>query len=138
MGYSYQSEVTATTEVTRDPVTGAVTVPIHQDGYGLLSAGAIWKTGGAWTFSLQGSNLADEEYLTTGYVIPVHSACAPASTATRASTACRRATISERQSVRVSGGPRKRPGFSRGTVARCGQRLRYPDRWISPGRLHAQ
>ena len=30
----------------------------------------IWKTGGAWTFSLQGSNLADKEYLTTGYVIP--------------------------------------------------------------------
>jgi iron complex outermembrane receptor protein len=68
--YSYQSEVTATTEVTLDPVTHVVTAPIHQDGYGLLSAGAIWKTGGAWTFALQGSNLNDKAYLTTGYVIP--------------------------------------------------------------------
>ena len=70
LSYSYQSEVTATTEVTVDPITHAVVVPIHQDGYGLLSAGAIWKTGGAWTFALQGSNLNDEKYLTTGYVIP--------------------------------------------------------------------
>jgi iron complex outermembrane receptor protein len=68
--YSYQSEVTATTEVTKDPVTQAVVNPIHQDGYGLLGAGLIWRTGGAWTVSLQGSNLNDEAYLTTGYVIP--------------------------------------------------------------------
>ena len=68
--YSYQSEVTATTEVTVDPVSHAVVEPIHQDGYGLLGAGAIWRTGGAWTFSLQGSNLNDKAYLTTGYVIP--------------------------------------------------------------------
>jgi len=68
--YSYQSEVTATTEVTMDPVTHAVVAPIHQDGYGLFSAGAIYKTGGAWTFSLQGTNLQDKAYLTTGYVIP--------------------------------------------------------------------
>ena len=70
VGYSYQSEVTATTEVTKDPVTLAVVAPIRQDGYGLVSAGAIYKTGGAWSFSLQGSNLADKEFLTTGYVIP--------------------------------------------------------------------
>jgi len=62
IGYSYQSEVTATTEIIR---TGAV--PIRQDGYGLLNAGVIWKLNDAWSFSLQGSNLADEEYLTTGY-----------------------------------------------------------------------
>jgi iron complex outermembrane recepter protein len=31
----------------------------------------IWKSGGPWTLSLQGSNLADEEYRTTGYNIPV-------------------------------------------------------------------
>lgn len=65
VGYSYQSEVTATTEIVR---TGAV--PITQGGYGLVGAGVIWRTGGPWTLSLQGSNLADEEYLTTGYVIP--------------------------------------------------------------------
>jgi iron complex outermembrane receptor protein len=67
VGYSYQSDVVATTEVVRDPVTGATATPISQDGYGLVNAGVIWKFNDAWTFSLQGSNLADEEYLTTGY-----------------------------------------------------------------------
>ena len=70
LGYSYQSDVVATTEVTRDPVTNAVVNPITQEGYGLVNASAIWHTGGAWTFSAHGSNLADEEFLTTGYVIP--------------------------------------------------------------------
>ena len=70
IGYSYQSDVVATTEVTRDPVTQVVTAPITQDGYGLLSAGVIWKTGASWSLSLQGTNLTDEEFLTTGYVIP--------------------------------------------------------------------
>jgi iron complex outermembrane recepter protein len=70
VGYSYQSEVVATTEITEDPVTHARTAPITQDGYGLLNAGVIWKTGGPWTVSLQGTNLADKEYKTTGYVIP--------------------------------------------------------------------
>jgi len=67
IGYSYQSRVVATTEVVRDPVTGATATPISQDGYGLFNAGAIWKLNKAWSFSLQGSNLTDEEYLTTGY-----------------------------------------------------------------------
>ena len=67
LGYSYQSDVVATTEVVRDPVTGVVTQPITQDGYGLVSAGVIWRTGGPWTISLQGSNLTDKEYRTTGY-----------------------------------------------------------------------
>jgi len=67
VGYSYQSSVVATTEVVRDPVTGARATPISQDGYGLLNAGAIWKLNDAWSFSLQGTNLTDEEYLTTGY-----------------------------------------------------------------------
>ncbi|MBW8852204.1 MAG: TonB-dependent receptor [Xanthomonadales bacterium] len=67
VGYSYQSRVVATTEVVRDPVTGARATPISQDGYGLLNAGAIWKLNNAWSFSLQGTNLTDEEYLTTGY-----------------------------------------------------------------------
>ena len=70
LSYSYQTEVTATTEVTVDPVTHAVVEPIHQDAYGLLGAGVIWRTGGCWTFALQGSNLQDEKYLTTGYVLP--------------------------------------------------------------------
>ncbi|HSD17806.1 MAG TPA: TonB-dependent receptor [Thermomonas sp.] len=67
MTYSYQSSVVATTEVVKDPVTGAIVDPITQDGYGLLGAGIIWKPDDAWTVSLQGSNLADEEYRTTGY-----------------------------------------------------------------------
>ncbi len=62
LGYSYQDDVIATTEIIR---SGAV--PITQDGYGLINAGVIWKPSTAWTLSLQGSNLADEEYLTTGY-----------------------------------------------------------------------
>lgn len=67
VGYSYQSDVVATTEVTRDPVTGAVTQPITQDGYGLVNAGVIWSINDAWSMSLQGTNLTDEEYRTTGY-----------------------------------------------------------------------
>ncbi|QNP41909.1 TonB-dependent receptor [Lysobacter solisilvae (ex Woo and Kim 2020)] len=67
VGYSYQSEVVATTEVVRDPITGARTQPITQDGYGLINAGVTWRLNDAWSFSLNGSNLADEEYRTTGY-----------------------------------------------------------------------
>ncbi len=62
VGYSYQDDVVATTEIVR---TGAL--PITQDAYGLVNAGVIWNTGGAWSFSLQGSNLTDKEYRTTGY-----------------------------------------------------------------------
>ena len=62
VGYSYQDDVVATTEIVR---TGAL--PITQDAYGLVNAGVIWNTGGAWSLSLQGSNLTDKEYRTTGY-----------------------------------------------------------------------
>ncbi|MEO5962936.1 MAG: TonB-dependent receptor [Thermomonas sp.] len=67
VGYSYQSRVVATTEVVYDPVTKARVQPITQDGYGLVGAGVIWKPSDVWTVSLQGSNLADKEYRTTGY-----------------------------------------------------------------------
>lgn len=60
VGYSYQSEVWPTTDLS--PV-------IRQDGYGLVNAGVIWKSGGPWSLSLQGSNLTDKEYRTTGYNI---------------------------------------------------------------------
>jgi iron complex outermembrane receptor protein len=70
LGYSYQSEVTATTEVVRDPITGVRTQPITQDGYGLVNANVTWRFDDHWSLALQGSNLADKEYLTTGYVIP--------------------------------------------------------------------
>ncbi|HSM12346.1 MAG TPA: TonB-dependent receptor, partial [Lysobacter sp.] len=60
VGYSYQSEVWPTTDLSP---------AIKQDGYGLVNAGVIWKSGGPWSVSLQGSNLADKEYRTTGYNI---------------------------------------------------------------------
>jgi len=59
--YSYQSEVWPTTDLS--PV-------IRQGGYGLVNAGVIWRLDDSWTFSLQGTNLADTEYRTTGYNIP--------------------------------------------------------------------
>ncbi len=62
VGYTYQSDVVATTEIVR---TGAQ--PITQDGYGLVNAGMIWTINDAWSLSLQGTNLADKEYRTTGY-----------------------------------------------------------------------
>jgi iron complex outermembrane receptor protein len=70
VGYSYQSDVVATTEITEDPVTHVRVAPITQDGYGLVNAGVIWNSGGAWSVSLQGTNLTDKQFLTTGYVIP--------------------------------------------------------------------
>ncbi|MCR6684795.1 TonB-dependent receptor [Pseudoxanthomonas sp.] len=63
VGYAYQSEVWPTTDLS--PL-------IRQDGYGLLNAGVTWKASDAWTFSLQGSNLTDEEYRTTGYNIAAY------------------------------------------------------------------
>jgi len=61
--YAYQSEVWPTTDLS--PV-------IKQDGYGLVNAGVIWNVNDAWTLSLQGTNLADEEYRTTGYNIAAY------------------------------------------------------------------
>jgi iron complex outermembrane receptor protein len=60
VGYAYQSEVYPTTDLSE---------AIKQDGYGLLNAGVIWRLDDAWSFSLQGSNLTDKEYRTTGYNI---------------------------------------------------------------------
>ncbi|MBL8300933.1 MAG: TonB-dependent receptor [Rhodanobacteraceae bacterium] len=62
LGYSYQGEVWPTTDLSP---------AIRQDGYGLLNAGVIWKVNPDWTLALQGSNLTNKEYRTTGYNIPV-------------------------------------------------------------------
>jgi iron complex outermembrane recepter protein len=59
--YTYQSEVIPTTDLS---------TAITQPGYSLLHAGLVWRTGGPWTVSLQGSNLTDKSYRTTGYNIP--------------------------------------------------------------------
>ncbi len=58
VGYSQQSGVWPTTDLHPD---------IFQPGYGLVNAGAIWTVNDNWSLSLQGSNLADKEYRTTGY-----------------------------------------------------------------------
>ncbi len=59
---SYQSKVYPTTDLSE---------AIAQSGYSLFSAGLVWRGDGPWAFSLQGSNLGDKEYRTTGYNIPV-------------------------------------------------------------------
>ncbi|MBO9717074.1 MAG: TonB-dependent receptor [Pseudoxanthomonas sp.] len=61
--YAYQSEVWPTTDLSP---------AIKQPGYGLVNAGVIWNVNDAWTLSLQGSNLTDEEYRTTGYNIAAY------------------------------------------------------------------
>jgi len=60
VSYAYQSEVYPTTDLSED---------IKQEGYGLVNAGVIWRMNDAWSLSLQGTNLADKEYRTTGYNI---------------------------------------------------------------------
>jgi iron complex outermembrane receptor protein len=60
LSYSYQDENYPTTDLSE---------AIKQPGYGLVSASVIWQTAGPWRFSLDGANLADKEYRTTGYNI---------------------------------------------------------------------
>ena len=63
VGYSYQTGVWPTTDLSQ---------AIYQPSYGLLGAGVTWKPSTPWTLSLQGSNLTDEEYRTTGYNIAAY------------------------------------------------------------------
>jgi iron complex outermembrane receptor protein len=60
VGYSYQDKVYPTTDLSE---------AIAQDGYGLWNASVIWQIDDNWKVSLEGNNLADEEYRTTGYNI---------------------------------------------------------------------
>lgn len=60
LSYGYQSSVYPTTDLSEE---------IKQSGYGLVSAGVLWQTSGPWRFALEGSNLTDKEYRTTGYNI---------------------------------------------------------------------
>ncbi|MBB5206821.1 TonB-dependent receptor [Chiayiivirga flava] len=59
-GYSYQSKIIPTTDLSP---------AITQDPYGLVNAGITWRSGGPWTVLLQGTNLTDKEYRTSGYNI---------------------------------------------------------------------
>ncbi|MBA8887557.1 iron complex outermembrane receptor protein [Dokdonella fugitiva] len=63
IGYTYQSEVWPTTDLSP---------AIRQKGYGLLNAGVIWKIDDAWSVALQGTNLTDKAYRTTGYNIAAY------------------------------------------------------------------
>ncbi len=60
LGYSYQDKVYPTTDLSE---------VIAQDGYGLWSGSVIWQVNDQWRVALEGNNLADEEYRTTGYNI---------------------------------------------------------------------
>lgn len=60
INYTYQTSVYP--ETTLSPL-------ILQPSYGLWNAGIIWQVNDPWTLSLQGSNLANKAYRTTGYNI---------------------------------------------------------------------
>ena len=60
VNYTYQSLVYP--ETTLSPL-------IAQPAYGLWNAGVIWQLSEPWTLSLQGTNLANKSYRTTGYNI---------------------------------------------------------------------
>ncbi|OOG63376.1 TonB-dependent receptor [Rhodanobacter sp. B04] len=60
LNYTYQSMVYP--ETTLSPL-------IAQPAYGLWNAGLIWQINAPWTLSLQGTNLANKSYRTTGYNI---------------------------------------------------------------------
>jgi iron complex outermembrane receptor protein len=60
LNYNHRSKVYPTTDLTE---------AIAQPGFGLVNAGIIWERDRNWTFALQGTNLADKEYRTSGYNI---------------------------------------------------------------------
>ncbi len=60
INYTYQTSVYP--ETTLSPL-------IMQPAYGLWNAGLIWQINQPWTLSLQGTNLANKSYRTTGYNI---------------------------------------------------------------------
>ncbi|MGA0587577.1 TonB-dependent receptor [Dyella sp. KRB-257] len=60
INYTYQSMVYP--ETTLSPL-------IAQNAYGLWNAGVIWQIDRPWSVSLQGTNLANKSYRTTGYNI---------------------------------------------------------------------
>lgn len=75
VGYSYRDEAMLTNEGgadPRDPSGQTPLEPLIQDGYGLVDAWIAWLSPNAkWRIGLTGKNLTDEEYLLTGYNLPV-------------------------------------------------------------------
>jgi iron complex outermembrane recepter protein len=58
LNYAYQTSVWP--ETTLSPL-------IRQGAYGLINAGLIWQIDQPWSVSLQGTNLGNKSYRTTGY-----------------------------------------------------------------------
>ena len=75
VGYSYRDESMLTNEGgpdPRDPTGETPLEPLMQDSYGLLDAWVAWLSRNAhWRIGISGKNLTDEEYLTSGYNLPV-------------------------------------------------------------------
>jgi iron complex outermembrane receptor protein len=75
LGYSYRDESMLTNEGgadPRDPTGQTALQPLIQPSYGLLDAWIAWLSPKAhWRVGLSGKNLTDEEYLITGYNLPV-------------------------------------------------------------------
>jgi iron complex outermembrane receptor protein len=64
LGYSYRDDSTLTNE-------GNGVNPIVQPAFDLINAWVSWLSAdGTWRFTVNGKNLTDEEYLTSGYNIP--------------------------------------------------------------------
>jgi iron complex outermembrane receptor protein len=64
VGYNYRDDSVLTNE-------GEGVEPLSQDSYGLLDAWIAWLSPQAkWRLAISGKNLADEEYLTSGYNLP--------------------------------------------------------------------
>ena len=73
VGYSYRDDSVLTNEGGPDPRNPAVPLePIMQESYGLVDAWIAWLSPDAkWRIGLSAKNLTDEEYLTSGYNLPV-------------------------------------------------------------------
>jgi iron complex outermembrane receptor protein len=73
VGGSYRDDSVLTNEGGPDPRNPSRALqPLTQDGYGTVDASLNWLSGdGKWGLKVNGYNLADEEYITNGYNIPV-------------------------------------------------------------------
>jgi len=70
LGGALEGRVTGTFQDTVIPTTD-LSIDITQPAYTLWNAGLIWRAQGSpWSLALQGSNLTDKAYRTTGYNIP--------------------------------------------------------------------
>jgi iron complex outermembrane receptor protein len=75
VGYAYRDDSMLTNEGgadPRDPTGETPLEPLIQESYGLLDAWVAWLSPNAhWRLGISGKNLTDEDYLLTGYNLPV-------------------------------------------------------------------